>query len=161
MELFYFTYGTEGQPFSGGWTEIEAPDEDTARAVFRLIHPKNGFLNCSSVYPEERFKRTKMAGPGGNFGRFCQEKITLQVTQVCCLKYLGRDSSSRPVYEQEDGTIWKDRDARESSPPMLCTSVNNAFDGEPCDPMRIMTRFKDVEIRFIPRRDTWENPINN
>ena len=24
---FYFTYGTDGQPFVGGWTEVEAPTE--------------------------------------------------------------------------------------------------------------------------------------
>ena len=25
MPNFYFTYGTEGQPFFGGWTEVDAP----------------------------------------------------------------------------------------------------------------------------------------
>lgn len=25
MPTFYFTYGTDGQPFVGGWTEITAP----------------------------------------------------------------------------------------------------------------------------------------
>lgn len=24
MPKFYFTYGTDGQPFVGGWTEVEA-----------------------------------------------------------------------------------------------------------------------------------------
>lgn len=82
MELFYFTYGTEGQPFYGGWTEIEAPNEDAACALFRAVHPDkaDGFLNCSSVYPEEWFKKSRMFGPEGNFGFRCHERIT--VTRV-------------------------------------------------------------------------------
>ena len=79
---------------------------------------------------------------------------------IISLKYIGRDSWSRPVYQQEDGTLWKDVDPREGRKPELCTSVNNAFDGEPCDPMRVMNQFKDAEICFIPQRDTWEKPID-
>lgn len=62
MPKFYFTYGVEGQPFYGGWTEITAPDEETARNLFRVFHPNNadGFMNCCSVYDEERFHRTSM-----------------------------------------------------------------------------------------------------
>lgn len=37
-----------------------------------------GLLNCSSVYDEENFKRTEMAGPNGNFHRFCHETIILR-----------------------------------------------------------------------------------
>lgn len=82
MERFYFTYGSEGQPFVGGWTEIEAPDIKTACAIFRAFHPDKyeGLLNCADYYSEERFMKTKMAGPGGNFGRRCHERIT--VTRV-------------------------------------------------------------------------------
>ena len=57
MAKFYFTYGLEGQPFVGGWTEIEA-----------------------DYYSENQFMRTQMAGPGGNLGRRCHERIT--VTRV-------------------------------------------------------------------------------
>ena len=32
---YYFTYGTDGQPFVGGWTEVEAPNADIACAAFR------------------------------------------------------------------------------------------------------------------------------
>lgn len=82
METFYFTYGTDGQPFVGGWTEIEAPTMEAACALFRVYHPDktDGLLNCSSVYTEEWFKKTKMNGPDGNFGRRCHERIT--VTRV-------------------------------------------------------------------------------
>lgn len=85
MPTFYFSYGSEGHPFYGGWTEVDAPDENTACAVFRAVHPDkiNGMLNCCAVYSEKEFKRTCLAGPNGNFGRFCHERITLQreVTQ--------------------------------------------------------------------------------
>lgn len=80
MAKFYFTYGTEGQPFVGGWTEVEAPDSHAACCAFRAIHPDKteGLLNCSSVYPEAAFLKTSMAGPDGNFHRFCHEKISLR-----------------------------------------------------------------------------------
>ncbi len=80
MPKFYFTYGSEGQPFFGGWTEVEAPDRRTACAAFRAFHPDKteGLLNCCSVYEEEDFKRTSMYGPGGNFGYRCHETITLR-----------------------------------------------------------------------------------
>ena len=76
---FYFTYGSDGQPFVGGWTEVEAEDIHAACAAFRVYHPdKNeGLLNCSSVYAEEQFERTEMFS-SGNFGRRCHEIITLR-----------------------------------------------------------------------------------
>ena len=79
VNRYYFTYGTEGQPYIGGWTEIKAPDIHAACAAFRAYHPDKteGILNCSSVYTEEAFKSTSMAGPEGNFGFFCHEKITI------------------------------------------------------------------------------------
>ncbi len=79
MKTFYFTYGTEGQPFRGGWTEIEAENRQTACAVFRACHPDRmeGVLNCSSVYDEEQFSKTRMAKEG-NFGARCHERITLK-----------------------------------------------------------------------------------
>ena len=66
----------------GGWIEIEAPDIHAAAALFRAYHPDKteGILNCSSVYAEEQFERSKMSGPDGNFGRRCHERIT--VTRV-------------------------------------------------------------------------------
>lgn len=79
MPRFFFTYGTDGQPFCGGWTEIEAPDMSTACAIFRAYHPdrREGLLNCADVYTEATFKKTGMDGPDGNFGRHCCERITV------------------------------------------------------------------------------------
>lgn len=79
-KTFFFTYGTEKQPFWGGWTEITAPTYEIACAVFRAYHPDRepGLLNCSSVYGEETFKKTEMY-QRGNFGYFCQEKIAVLI----------------------------------------------------------------------------------
>lgn len=84
MPKFYFTYGLEGQPFVGGWSIVVAPDNYTARQIFRLIHPDKtpGFLNCADVYDEEQFRKTEMAGPKGNFGRRCHEVIALTITPI-------------------------------------------------------------------------------
>ncbi len=78
MSTFYFTYGREGHPFAGGWTEVEAPDERTACAAFRAFHPDKteGKPNCCTVYSEARFRETEMYR-SGNFGCRCQEVITL------------------------------------------------------------------------------------
>ena len=81
MPRFYFTYGTSGQPFFGGWTEIEAPDMRAAAALFRSYHPDktDGLLNCCCVYTEDVFSKSTMM-VGGNFGYYCHERIT--VTRV-------------------------------------------------------------------------------
>lgn len=64
MPKFYFTYGTDGQPFVGGWTEVEAPDRRAACAAFRSYHPDKteGLLNCSSVYMRPGSSRPRCIG---------------------------------------------------------------------------------------------------
>ncbi len=83
MTNYYFTYGSEGQPFCGGWTEITAPDMRTACEFFRFIHPDKieGYLNCCSVYSEENFKKSEMYTKG-NFGIFCREKYIIQIQKI-------------------------------------------------------------------------------
>ena len=77
MAKFYFTFGSEGHPFVGGWAEVHADNEDLAREAFRLIHPnRDGCLCCCDVYPEAEFERTKMYA-AGNMGHRCREIITL------------------------------------------------------------------------------------
>jgi len=68
---------------------------------------------------------------------------TLQLT----LK--GRDSFDRPVYEC-DGKLYVDVDPRKHMPASICTKSDNEFDGEPDWPIG-----DDVEVTFIPSRDTW------
>lgn len=75
---FYFTYGTEGQPFHGGWTEVIAPTRKAACKIFRIYHPDKtaGLLNCSSVYAAQEFERTSMYA-SDNLGARCHEVIQL------------------------------------------------------------------------------------
>lgn len=71
---YIFTYGSEGQPFQGGWTEVVAPDRETAIRTFLVYHPlKDGFLPCCSIYTLEEFNKTKMVT--GNLGARCHEYI--------------------------------------------------------------------------------------
>ena len=78
MTKFIFTYSLEGQPFVGGWTEVNAPSEELAIKAFQLIHPnKDGFLNCGGVYSEAAFANTSMGKVGENFGAGCREIINL------------------------------------------------------------------------------------
>lgn len=79
MARYFFTYGTDGQPFVGGRTEVDAPDGHAACAAFRAYHPDKteGLVNCSSIYDEEHFKLTEMYRKG-NFGFRCHEIITLR-----------------------------------------------------------------------------------
>lgn len=79
MKNYYFTYGTEGHPFVGGWTKIEAPSRQIAVAIFRAIHPDvlDGLVNCCSIYDEELFRQTSMWSKG-NFGKHEQEVVLMQ-----------------------------------------------------------------------------------
>lgn len=81
MARFYFTYGSEGQPFVGGWTEVEAEDRRKACAAFRAYHPDKteGLLNCSDVYTQEEFMQSGMVKD--NLGACCHEYISLKQTE--------------------------------------------------------------------------------
>lgn len=82
MQKFYFTYGpSETMPYHGGWTEIEAPNEDIARHMFKAIHPAEDYnmpLRCAFVYSEEHWKTTTMS-IRGNLGEFCHERISYTI----------------------------------------------------------------------------------
>lgn len=78
MAKYYFTYGLENHPFSGGWTEVEAESLNMAIEAFTSYHPlRDGFIPCCTVYAEPEFMKTMMAGPAGNFGKRCVERISL------------------------------------------------------------------------------------
>lgn len=79
MPKFYFTYGSDEKfPYQYGWTEIEAPDIDTAIAAFRIYHPDRhqNTINCSFWYTEENFKKSGMAEIKWP-GNICHERITV------------------------------------------------------------------------------------
>lgn len=77
-QRYFFTYGTSGYPFSGGWTEVEAPTYSSAIALFRIYHLDRikGLLNCADIYPEQLMMTSGMWGTG-NFGSRCHERITV------------------------------------------------------------------------------------
>lgn len=78
MKNYYFTYGTDGHPFVGGWTKIEAPNRQIAIDIFNSIHPKKSeFVNCSSIYDEEEFHKTSM-WRNGNYGKHEVEVVLMQ-----------------------------------------------------------------------------------
>lgn len=71
------------------------------------------------------------------------------------LTYKGRDDWDRPVYEDENGQLWKDVDPRVGMEPDLCTSVNNEFYGEPDTNMCYLEKYKNAIVIFNPKRITW------
>lgn len=77
------------------------------------------------------------------------------IQSIIHLQHIGRDSHARPVYEDADGRLWKDTDPRADRPAKLCSTLRNAFDGEPDTPMECMERYENTKIRFMPKRDTW------
>ena len=76
-------------------------------------------------------------------------------TRLIHLKYLGRDSWERPVYEDDNGVLWKDVDPRADRKADLCTSVDNTFDGEPDTGMKYLEAYQNVLVIFVPGRDVW------
>lgn len=60
------------------------------------------------------------------------------------LTYVGDDSWSRPVYQDQHGHLWKDIDLGDSEQPNLTSATNNEFEGEPNLP---------IDCEFIILRD--------
>lgn len=71
------------------------------------------------------------------------------------LEFIGLDNWDRPVYQDENGVLWKDVNPRKGFSPDLCTSVNNDFYGEPDTNMCAIEKYSDSKIIFIPKRITW------
>lgn len=74
---YYFTFGTyENFPFKGGWIIINAPNVVAAKEIFCRYFPSDsGLLNCSFVYDEKEFKKTKMYKENSNLGSGCHLTI--------------------------------------------------------------------------------------
>lgn len=69
------------------------------------------------------------------------------------LNYVGIDSWDRPVYKNEEGNLFKDVDARKNRGPEICT-VYGGMEGEPDTPIIYISKYKDLEIEFVPERIT-------
>lgn len=82
-------------------------------------------------------------------------ETSTQQPSVLRLTHKGRDSWGRPVYEDENGKLWKDVEPREHKPAKLCSVLNNDFDGEPDVSMEVMKKYNTVQVILEPQRDTW------
>ena len=69
------------------------------------------------------------------------------IKKMKTLKYKGRDSHSRPVYEDMHGKLWKDTDSRKGREKALYSVVNNEIQGEPLWPMKL-----SIRCEFLPGR---------
>ncbi len=84
----------------------------------------------------------------------CYEKRNIMSKLV--LTYIGMDGWDRPVYKEENGRLWKDVNPRPGREADLCTSMNNAFQGEPDTNMHYMRDYDTVTIEYVPERITWK-----
>lgn len=64
MNNYYIMFGSEGQPFKGGWIIIEAETIEQACKIFRAMYQyketNDTLLKFCSIYTEEGFKQTEM-----------------------------------------------------------------------------------------------------
>lgn len=79
---YYFTFGSSGQIYNGGWVEIHAATAREAQEKF-ISHfgkrawkfPEEHILNYSFLYTENEFKDTVMYQDNDNLGAGCHEII--------------------------------------------------------------------------------------
>lgn len=81
------------------------------------------------------------------------------MTKKLVLNFIGVDDWARPVYEDENGNMFKDVNCGEGK-PALCTSYG--FDGEPNTHIVNIEKYQDVEIEIIGEEDepTQEEKFN-
>jgi hypothetical protein len=63
--MYYFTFGSAGQLFKGGWVRIKADTLQEAQQKFIAKYGDRAWkhkhcLNCAFFYSEEEFKKTEM-----------------------------------------------------------------------------------------------------
>jgi hypothetical protein len=71
--MYYFTFGSDGQLFNGGWVRIKADTLMEAQQKFAAHYGGRAwkherFLNGAFFYSEEQFKQTIMYLDGNNLG---------------------------------------------------------------------------------------------
>jgi|GEM_PF-4593425 hypothetical protein len=110
-------------------------------------HPDTTALSCGQY-------KEKAAGSPEK-GKHQQEPACRKIKKLI-LAFIGRDSRGRPVYVDNNERLWKDTEPRPNKPAHLCTALYNQFDGEPDTPLEMLERYKDAQIIFEPKRDTWK-----
>ena len=73
MNNYYITFGSEGQPFKGGWIIFEAETIEQACKIFRAMYQYKA---------EETFKQTEMYKSNDNLGAGCHCKISIKKETV-------------------------------------------------------------------------------
>lgn len=68
------------------------------------------------------------------------------MTKKLVLNFIGVDDWSRPVYEDENGKMFKDTNCGDGN-LALCTAYG--FEGEPDTPIEYIEKYQDVEIEII------------
>lgn len=74
--------------------------------------------------------------------------------KVLVLNYVGNDSFSRPVYEN-DGKLFVDVDPLSDYEPNICTKMFNCLNGEPDTSIQDMKQYEGVKVEFNPKRIVW------
>lgn len=67
------------------------------------------------------------------------------------LNFVGLDSWNRPVYEDENGKLFKDTNLGNGK-MALCT-VYGGFDGEPDTPIEYIKKYQDIKIELIRKHE--------
>ena len=80
MPKYYFTFGSSGQVYKGGWVEIHAINMTDAQQKFEKRYgnearnKETGLLRYSDHYREDLFRASGMIETG-NLGAYCHEVI--------------------------------------------------------------------------------------
>lgn len=79
MRAYYFTFGSSGQIYEGGWIRILAYNLKEAQRKFKKRYGSEavddiGLLRYAGSYTEEEFKKDDMFREG-NFGAFLHETL--------------------------------------------------------------------------------------
>ena len=79
MSKYYFTFGSAGQLYCGGWIIIHAKSDRDAREKFKKYYgvkgsTREGLMNFAFSYTEPEFQSTDMPTKG-NMGEFCWNEI--------------------------------------------------------------------------------------
>ena len=86
MNNYNIMFGSEGQPFKGGWIIIEAETIEQACKIFRAMYQyketNDTLLKFCSIYTEEGFKQTEMYKDNDNLGAGCHFKISIKKETV-------------------------------------------------------------------------------
>lgn len=76
---YYFTFGSEGQIYEGGWiiiiaNSIKEAQDKFVRKYGSEAYSAEGLMRYSMDYTEDKFRKLEML-KNGNLGKFCQDVL--------------------------------------------------------------------------------------